>query len=265
MNCPVDTARFARHLTDELPSSPTSVGLRETIVEAIGNLERAASPEGVWNALKSFSAQYGFDYMLVLKGRDELAHNVASSVLYNDMPEGFAEAFDRAGHSQNNPLVLRAFTEVRPFTASELWATHLADKQKHALALLSVSLNVQDGFMVPIRPSAELEGIVLLGGLKPDTSPIIRSSLHLLAHCAFERAAVLAASPKRKDVGLLSPREVECLRWAAAGKTDNEIGVILTISPRTARFHIENAKKKLGVSTRIQAVTEALRLKAIAA
>ena len=64
---------------------------------------------------------------------------------------------------------------------------------------------------------------------------------------------------------LLSPRETECLRWAALGKTDNEIGTILTISPRTARFHIENAKKKLGVATRIQAVTEALRLRAIAA
>ena len=63
----------------------------------------------------------------------------------------------------------------------------------------------------------------------------------------------------------LSKREVECLRWAAAGKTDAEIGRILTISPRTTRFHIENAKKKLGVATRIQAVTEALRLRAIAA
>ena len=72
-------------------------------------------------------------------------------------------------------------------------------------------------------------------------------------------------SPKRKEFGLLSPRETECLRWAALGKTDNEIGTILSISPRTARFHVENAKRKLGVATRIQAVTAALRRGMIAA
>jgi DNA-binding CsgD family transcriptional regulator len=63
----------------------------------------------------------------------------------------------------------------------------------------------------------------------------------------------------------LSAREAECLRWVALGKTDSEIAIILSISPRTARFHIENAKRKLHVATRVQAVAEALRLHAIAA
>jgi DNA-binding CsgD family transcriptional regulator len=63
----------------------------------------------------------------------------------------------------------------------------------------------------------------------------------------------------------LSPRETECLRLSARGKTDIQIGRVLGISPRTARFHVENAKKKLGVATRVQAVAEALRIKVIAA
>lgn len=52
----------------------------------------------------------------------------------------------------------------------------------------------------------------------------------------------------------LSKRESECLRWVAEGKTDGEAGKILGISPRTVRFHINNAKDKPGVATRIQAV-----------
>jgi DNA-binding CsgD family transcriptional regulator len=44
----------------------------------------------------------------------------------------------------------------------------------------------------------------------------------------------------------------------ADGKTDVEVGKILDISPRTVRFHINNAKVKLGVSTRIQAVAKRL-------
>jgi DNA-binding CsgD family transcriptional regulator len=52
----------------------------------------------------------------------------------------------------------------------------------------------------------------------------------------------------------LSERELECIRWVAAGKTDWEIGMILGLSSSTARFHIENARRKLDASTRAQAV-----------
>ena len=52
----------------------------------------------------------------------------------------------------------------------------------------------------------------------------------------------------------LSPRELECLQWVAAGKSAWEIGRILGISQNTVTFHVENAKAKLGVRTRQQAV-----------
>ena len=50
-----------------------------------------------------------------------------------------------------------------------------------------------------------------------------------------------------------------------ARQTDSEIAQILSISPRTVRFHVENTKVKLRVKTRVQAVAEALKLEAIAA
>ncbi len=52
----------------------------------------------------------------------------------------------------------------------------------------------------------------------------------------------------------LSPRELECLQWVTAGKSAWEIGRILGISHNTVTFHVENAKAKLGVRTRHQAV-----------
>ena len=57
----------------------------------------------------------------------------------------------------------------------------------------------------------------------------------------------------------LSPREREVLRWVGEGKTNQEIGVILDISPRTVQTHLEHVFAKLGVVTRAQAVAEALR------
>jgi DNA-binding CsgD family transcriptional regulator len=52
----------------------------------------------------------------------------------------------------------------------------------------------------------------------------------------------------------LSPREFECLEWAAQGKSAWEIGRILGISRRTAAFHLDNAKAKLGVHSICHAV-----------
>jgi len=55
----------------------------------------------------------------------------------------------------------------------------------------------------------------------------------------------------------LREREVETLTWAARGKTFEEIGTILSLSRRTVEFHLENARRKLGVATRTQALVKA--------
>lgn len=58
----------------------------------------------------------------------------------------------------------------------------------------------------------------------------------------------------------LAPREIECLRWAAHGKTAAEIGIILSISERTAEHYINMAKHKLDATNITQAVTKARNL-----
>jgi DNA-binding CsgD family transcriptional regulator len=234
-------------------------------VEISAQFSGATSAADVWRAMKSATQPLGYEYMCVLAHQADLRERITPAVLYFDAPQGFADALDRAGHGPNNPLVQRALTRLEPLAVNEIWAAPLDDRQKRVLAFISNSLNVRDGFTIPIRLNESLDGIIMFGGLKPDTSPLTRSFLHLLAHCAFRRAKELSEAPVKRKKGSLTVRELECLRWTALGKTDAEIGVILSISARTARFHIENSKRKLGVSTRIQAVAEALRQRAIAA
>ncbi|MDH2348801.1 helix-turn-helix transcriptional regulator [Bradyrhizobium sp. SSUT77] len=59
---------------------------------------------------------------------------------------------------------------------------------------------------------------------------------------------------------VLSAREKECLRWVEEGKSSWEIGVILKVSDNTVNFHLKNAMRKLGVTSRIQCVIKARRL-----
>jgi DNA-binding CsgD family transcriptional regulator len=52
----------------------------------------------------------------------------------------------------------------------------------------------------------------------------------------------------------LTSQELECLRWCKEGKTNWEIGEILTISEKTVEFHLSNSMRKLGAGNRITAV-----------
>ena len=55
----------------------------------------------------------------------------------------------------------------------------------------------------------------------------------------------------------LNDRELECLAWSGRGKTSQEIATVVGLSKRTVNFHIENACRKLNVSTRTEAVVKA--------
>jgi len=58
----------------------------------------------------------------------------------------------------------------------------------------------------------------------------------------------------------LTRREIQCLKWAAAGKTDSEVAAIVQIALPTVRFHITNAARKLDVAGRSQALHRAATL-----
>ena len=69
-------------------------------------------------------------------------------------------------------------------------------------------------------------------------------------------------SPVTEDIvdeltlGGLSDREHEILHWVKIGKTNFEIGLILTISPNTVKNHLKRIFQKLDVSCRAQAVAK---------
>jgi DNA-binding response OmpR family regulator len=92
------------------------------------------------------------------------------------------------------------------------------------------------------------------------TKPI---DFDLLATIIAARLTRVARSGIWPQQVTLSEREVAALTWAARGKTSDEIALILGLSKRTVDFHIDNARAKLGVATRIQAVVKAVAGKLI--
>ena len=60
------------------------------------------------------------------------------------------------------------------------------------------------------------------------------------------------------NANLLTPRQRESLSLARSGKTSQQIGCALGISPRTVDQYIGDACKRLGARNRAQAVAEAV-------
>ena len=57
---------------------------------------------------------------------------------------------------------------------------------------------------------------------------------------------------------LVTAKELDCLKWTAMGKTAWEASVILGISERTVRFHLNMAREKMNCATTTQAVAKAI-------
>jgi serine/threonine-protein kinase len=71
----------------------------------------------------------------------------------------------------------------------------------------------------------------------------------------FELAVTFAfTSPAQ-----LTSRELEVLRLLAKGLSNKQIARIMSITPRTVNFHLDNIYSKLGVSSRTEAVIAAMR------
>jgi len=86
------------------------------------------------------------------------------------------------------------------------------------------------------------------------------AKVHLFAHCLHEAAHPHAHGIVPIQAPRLTSRELECLHWAAVGKTGWEIGMLLHIAERTAVFHLQNAMSKLGTMSRQAAVVRAIAL-----
>jgi DNA-binding CsgD family transcriptional regulator len=88
-------------------------------------------------------------------------------------------------------------------------------------------------------------------GMTEETAKIIATYCWSgMALFSFNSHAARAANKSKP----LTPRQQDCLHWASLGKSDWEIGKVLGLSRHTVHRHIEAAKHRLEVSTRVQAI-----------
>jgi LuxR family transcriptional regulator, quorum-sensing system regulator LasR len=81
---------------------------------------------------------------------------------------------------------------------------------------------------------------------------------HLLAGFVHDAMRQIVDKPADIMRSSLTPRELECLKWIAAGKSSWEISSILSISEHGVLYHVRNIMSKFDAPTRHLAVLKAV-------
>lgn len=88
-------------------------------------------------------------------------------------------------------------------------------------------------------------------------APEQRIALAVLAASLWQAGRRLLAASGATEPSL-TPRQRECLLWAARGKTDWEIGRILAVGEDTVERHLRHARDRYGVDRRSMLIVRAL-------
>ena len=177
-------------------------------------------------------------------------------------PEGWVEHYFARNYARYDTAIPMSFQSREPFTWSEA-AERGMEKETGRLFGEAFEWWGADVLICPVRGINGGVSIVDLSmerGRKLDE--VERSTAHALAslYAVVGEGFLERPAPRAELEKPLSWREAECVYWVCLGKSDDEIGAILSISRKTANHHVEAAKAKLGVASRASLAWRAFAL-----
>jgi LuxR family quorum sensing-dependent transcriptional regulator len=229
------------------------------LFDIIDQLQSLSKPEGVWRQFMDYSGSFGLTTggLADLPRADEA---LQETIAFVDWPQEWQQRYFLKDYVRRDPAVLHMQNTTLPFLWSEVLARPEYEKSQQRIVREASEFKMQEGFVVPLPSMWSGAAVITIAGEFVEMSSRERQMLHLAAIYAHARIRSLSAG-KRKVISLpaLTPRERECLQWVAAGKSDSDIGVILSISDKTVNAFLERVKMKYGVRTRTQAVALGLQ------
>ncbi|MGI9386454.1 MAG: LuxR family transcriptional regulator [Methyloligellaceae bacterium] len=181
-------------------------------------------------------------------------------------PEDWRQVYRDQDLHLIDPVLKESRTRVLPFLWEELLDSGKLGAREKEFMDTAHDFGLANGFTIPIHgPKGEFALVSLTcEESEAEFHRLVQSHKHALHICSIyyhEAIQELATKTVTSASGLsLTPREAECLKWTARGKSSWETSVLLTISERTVNFHLANAMRKLGVYNKTHAVAKAVSL-----
>ncbi|OPA97447.1 LuxR family transcriptional regulator [Pseudomonas fluorescens] len=200
--------------------------------------------------------QLGFEHC-AFKMSSQSPNNQTEPIDFNNYPQEWNALYKKAHFFEVDPVVAHCKASLFPIlwdekaftTAPNLWD-------------LAKSFGVHLGWTQAMHDFRGVFSMFTLcrsnGVVSPQELYEKAGEVLWLCHAMHAVLAQHFADPPSIDQPpRLTPREMQILRWSALGKTADEVGSIMSITPRTVGFHMGRIMQKLGVSSKIAAVLRA--------
>ena len=201
---------------------------------------------------------FGMSYYF-LGGMVPPGHPLLPGFKLHNWPGDLIEAMGQSDLVCHSPAPRITAISARTTTLTEYRSGQFGprpDPAAEAFFDLLATHRMTHALYVPIHGPRGPRGFASFSGTGPDPEPRARSLLGLMAHLAFLRLSDLEIARQRQSGGenSLTEREIAMLRALAGGADDAGIAAQHHISVRTVRFHLSNAKGKLGARSRGEAL-----------
>jgi len=221
-------------------------------------LKTAVTLDELHALCREHSEALGFQYFVyALRVPTHFAD--ARLIMIDGYPPGWVKHYFEQSHFDADPVMAYCAQHVVPTCWSDLRLE--PGSQAERMMQEAAGFGLRDGVSMPLHsPQGELGILSLAVDAAPDEARAIceRALGQVQVLAGYLHEAVRRVSGLLHNGGPgLTPREAECLRWAADGKTSGEIAQLLGLSASTANFHLNNAMRKLDVVNRQHAVAKA--------
>ncbi|SIQ36697.1 DNA-binding transcriptional regulator, CsgD family [Rhizobium sp. RU20A] len=210
--------------------------------------------------LRQMTTDAGFSHFMVARPPSSDVQRFQDRLILSNWPADLVRQYDQADVFAASLLVDRVRQTRLPVYGDIALMLSADRRQDHGLHAAFTGLGMVSIFAVMMLTGDEQGVVLTLAGSRalPDADEVPRLYFSLLQIMdRYERAMASRVTATER----LSMREVECLRWAAAGKSSDEIAIILGISAYTVSSYFKTATRKLGAVNRMQAIARAIRLK----
>lgn len=177
-------------------------------------------------------------------------------VTNHNWPDEWAAMYVAGEFCKMDPVFLYSFESEGAYTWAEA-SGRFPDKPYSGLMDMASEFRLRHGISGGISSDGPKGSIFSFAG---DRDRFHKRHLEMLdiltphMHQALVRTCRVQARPAVD----ISSREREVLSWMREGKTNWEISVILGISERTVKFHVQNIERKLNAVNKAHAIAIAL-------
>ncbi len=203
-------------------------------------------------ALRGFQIQ-SFAYVYFSSRRD------ADPFVLTNYPKEWRERYFNKAYFLIDPVVLKLRSIEQPFFWSgKSLLAHLQGPEDQLMAE-AADCGIGRGLTFPIKDRFQTKAGVTFAAASDDagfdeTALTGKLALQLIATCFHVHARRLHSRNLVVSGVALTARELECLIWAARGKSTRDTADILGIKARTVTFHLDNVRRKFEVRTVNQAI-----------